>query len=65
MNESDDMGWVQFGLILLLLVGSVYIGVAWFVFEWRNPLCNELALYRDFGAVVRFEKVPEYQRGQR
>jgi hypothetical protein len=43
------------GLVLL------YPGIAFKVFEWRNPLANRMAFWRDFGAVMRFEKLAVYQ----
>lgn len=49
---------------ILKCVGAlcmVYAGVAFTVFQWRNPLANKMSFYRDFGSVMRFEKLPGYQ----
>jgi hypothetical protein len=46
---------------LAIGVAAIYLGIAWAAFQWRNPLANRMSFYRDFGAVVRFEKMPEYQ----
>ena len=39
----------------------VYAGVAFLVFQWRNPLCNQMAFYRDHVAVITFQKLDCYQ----
>ena len=45
---------------LAFVLASLYVAVAWGCFQWRNPLANRMSFFRDFGAVVRFEKLPEY-----
>lgn len=50
-------------LRIRLIVGLVFLypGIAWMTFQWRNPLANRMAFWRDFGAVMRFEKLAVYQ----
>ena len=35
--------------------------LAFVIFQWRNPLANNMSFYRDFGPMLRFEKLPGYQ----
>lgn len=53
--------WPLITCQLAIGVAAIYLGIAWAAFQWRNPLANRMSFYRDFGAVVRFEKMPEYQ----
>lgn len=48
----------------VLFVVFGYLAIAFAVFQWRNPLANKMSFYRDFGSVMRFEKVPGYQMPQ-
>lgn len=48
-------------LMLLFWACMIYAGVAFTVFQWRNPTANRLSFYRDFSAVMRFEKLAKYQ----
>jgi len=48
-------------LKILLMVFLFYVFFAWTVFQWRNPLSNEMSLYRNFIEVVSWEKMQEYQ----
>lgn len=45
----------------LALLCMAYAGIAFVVFQWRNPLANKMSFYRDFGSVMGFEKLPGYQ----
>lgn len=45
----------------LALLCMAYAGIAFTVFQWRNPLANKMSFYRDFGSVMRFEKLSGYQ----
>jgi hypothetical protein len=45
----------------ILTVVIMYIGIACGVFEWRNPLCNEMAFFRHFQSVITFKQLPQYQ----
>lgn len=45
----------------LALLCMAYAGIAFTVFQWRNPLANTMSFYRDFGSVMRFERLPGYQ----
>ena len=53
-SMSSD-SWVLGGSALL------YVIVAWFVFQWRNPLSNEMAFFREFVDVVTWQTLVEYQ----
>jgi hypothetical protein len=44
-----------FGAALLYLVS------AWLVFQWRNPKANQMSFFRDFKAVVMWQKLERYQ----
>lgn len=48
-----------------IVSGSVafflYMAAAWAVFQWRNPTANEMSVFRDFGAVVKWQKLERYQ----
>jgi hypothetical protein len=48
-------------LIPLLVAILLYPLSAWFVFQWRNPLCNEMSFYRNFEDVIKLKKLSEYQ----
>jgi len=48
-------------VMALLVIGALYMSVAWPVFQWRNPLSNEMSFFRNFGDVVTWKKLPEYQ----
>lgn len=39
----------------------IYCAVAFTVFQWRNPTANKLSFWRDFGAVMKYEKLAKYQ----
>ena len=47
--------------IAILVVVFFYMGVSWFIFEWRNPLCNEAAFFKHFPSVMSWKKLPQYQ----
>lgn len=53
-----DKHTIIVGLIFALLL---YVVMAWGVFEWRHPLCNDAAFFRHFGSVLRFERLEQYQ----
>lgn len=60
-NKTGVIG----GIIMLgALALAVWIGIAWMVFEWRNPLCNEMAFYRHLPSVLLFKRLPQYQTRQ-
>ena len=48
-------------LVLLFYACVIYAGIAFTVFQWRNPTANRLSFFRDFGAVMTFEKMAKYQ----
>ena len=39
----------------------IWMSVAWPVFQWRNPIANNMSFFRDFGAVVTLQKLDKYQ----
>jgi hypothetical protein len=49
--------FVRLGFALPL----IYVGIAFTVFQWRNPIANGMSIYRDFGAVVTWQKLERYQ----
>lgn len=48
-------------LALVLVLAICYVALAAQVFRWRNPIANDMALYQNAGAVLRFEKLAEFQ----
>jgi hypothetical protein len=45
----------------LFLLATTYVNVAWIVFRWNNPLCNDSAFRRHFVSVMAFKRFPQYQ----
>jgi uncharacterized membrane protein len=62
MSKRNEV--VSTFLLGLAVAIGLYTGVAWFVFEWRNPLCNETAFYRNFTSVMSFKRLPQYQHDE-
>ena len=59
---------MKYIIYVLIFLFSIWIGISWFMFEWRNPLCNETAFYKHFPSVVTLKKLEQYQvikRGER
>jgi hypothetical protein len=53
--------WIQ-GVGAALAIGAIlYLIVAAFVFDWRNPKANKLAKFQHLGAMLSFEKVEAFQ----
>lgn len=48
-------------LAVAFLACSLYMGIAWGVFQWRNPKANQMSYFRDFVSVVTWRRVPNYQ----
>jgi hypothetical protein len=48
-------------LMLLFWAAMIYGGIAFTVFQWRNPTANKMSFWRDFGAVMKYEKLAKYQ----
>ena len=46
---------------VILFVVMAFYGVAFMVFQWRNPKANTMTFYREPGAVIRFAKLDKYQ----
>lgn len=46
---------------MLTVCAILYQGIAWQVFQWRNPTANEMSFYRNFIDVATWRKLPEYQ----
>jgi hypothetical protein len=44
-----------------VVIAPLYTSIAFAVFQWRNPLSNEMSFYRDFVEVITWQKLPEYQ----
>ncbi len=53
-------GWMAFAAIALWILFA-YAGAAFMVFQYRNPLANQMSFYRDFGSVMTLEKLDKYQ----
>ncbi len=53
----------KFGCALIcgVVLFGLYVSLSWFIFEWKNPLCNELAFYKHFPSVLVWERLPQYQ----
>jgi len=62
MSERNEVASTF--LLGLAFAMALYAGVAWFAFEWRNPLCNETAFYRHFPSVMTFKRLPQYQHDE-
>ena len=60
MRTSKLIGGFPYLSIALLAV-LLYVGIAWEVFQWRNPKSNEMSFYRHFWSVVTLEKLEKYQ----
>ncbi len=43
------------------IVVIVYLMINWGIFQWRNPLANEMSFFRDFKEVITFKKMEKYQ----
>lgn len=48
-------------LLAVGITGAIYITLAWPVFQWRNPKCNEMGFYRHFIQVMTYQKMEVYQ----
>lgn len=46
------------GFLIPLLI---YSGIAFPMFQWRNPKANEMAFYTEFGSVITFQQMEKYQ----
>lgn len=59
MNKRAIGGFPYLSIALLAVF--LYFGIAWAVFQWRNPKSNEMSFYRHFWSVVTLEKLEKYQ----
>jgi len=48
-------------LMSVTLVAMIFFSVVITAFEYRNPLSNKMALFRNFKEVVTFQKMDCYQ----
>jgi hypothetical protein len=48
-------------IMVMIYTVSAYGGVAFTVFQWRNPLANKMTFWTEFVAVMRYEKLDRYQ----
>jgi len=48
-------------VLVLFTLALLYQTIAWAVFQWRNPLSNEMSYFRNFVDVATWQKLPEYQ----
>ena len=55
---DDDRYWIALAAAFAVIL---YVSLAWAVFEWRNPLCNDMAFYRHLTSVVTWKRLPQYQ----
>lgn len=58
VNTRDKLYTI---LICFLTVIALYVGISSFIFSYRNPLANSASVFRDFKAVMTFEKLTKYQ----
>ena len=59
MNKNASGGFPYLSIALFAVL--LYVGIAWGVFQWRNPKSNEMSFYRHFWSVVTMEKMEKYQ----
>ena len=60
MSKQKESIWVNiFGVSFCIAV--LYVVIACAVFEFRNPLANRMAVFRDFTDVMQFNKLDKYQ----
>lgn len=48
-------------LFTMVMVLSMYATFAFSVFQFRNPTANNMSFWRDFAAVMSFQKLDKYQ----
>jgi len=61
-TDSEAVAGRAQRLVMALVISALlYQTVAWGVFQWRNPLSNEMSFYRNFLDVATWKKLPEYQ----
>ena len=49
-------------VVVSIIAGYLlYAVISWVAFAYRNPTANEMAFFRDHGAVITWEKLPRYQ----
>jgi len=53
--------YIQSGLMVIVMLFLIYMAIARLTFQYRNPLANEMSLYRNFSDVMTWKKLPEYQ----
>jgi len=58
MKKKRSIWYIEIGVIIVV----VFLTISWKGFEWRNPICNEMAFYKHFISVITWKKLPQYQR---
>jgi hypothetical protein len=46
---------------LMLLLGFLYSGLAFTIFQFRNPKANKLTYWSEFGSVMKMKKLERFQ----
>lgn len=53
--------WLRCLVMAFVVIALLYPSIAFAVFQWRNPLSNDMSFFRDFVEVITWQKLPEYQ----
>lgn len=48
-------------IFFVLVIFILYCAVATTVFQYRNPKANDMCIFREFGDVIKFNKLEKYQ----
>lgn len=59
--KSDVFAVSSILAMILITCFIFYVGVAWSVFQIRNPIAAQGAFFRNFVQVIEMKKLPEYQ----
>lgn len=52
---------LQNALLVLLLLATLFFGVADSVWKWKNPKANDMTFWTHFSDVVHFRRLAEFQ----
>ena len=55
----------RYAIVLAALPAILYLVVAMIAFRFRNPTANDATCWRELPAVLRFERVAQYQGNTR
>ena len=57
MKKDDIIIYIQ----VILITIAFFLGIAFAVFQARNPKANNMTFYTEFKSVIIFEKLEKYQ----